>query len=122
MRKYWKPYFSTSRPSTSVEFAGPPGSVGSTYCSAKVWNALIEESAATSTAVARRCGSSMYQKVRTGPAPSSAAASRSSAGMPASPASQITMKNGIAAQSCTAIIDSGASTASASQRISVMPH
>ena len=41
--------------------------------------------------------------------------------MPASPASQITMKNGMAAQSCTAIIESGASTASASQRISVMP-
>ena len=26
MRKYWKPYFGTSSPSTSVELAGPPGS------------------------------------------------------------------------------------------------
>src|SRR5215471_10700753 len=95
MRKYWKPYFSTSKPSTSVELAGPPGSVGSTYCRAKVWNALMEESAATSTAVERNCGRSICQKVRTGPAPSMAAASRNSGGMAASPASQIIMKNGM---------------------------
>ena len=41
--------------------------------------------------------------------------------MPASPASQIIMKNGIAAQSCTTIIASGASTVLASQGISEMP-
>ena len=32
------------------------------------------------------------------------------------------MKNGMIAQSCTAIIENGASAASASQRISVTPH
>src|SRR5262249_52686227 len=122
MRKYWKPYFSTSKPSTSVELAGPPGSVGSTYCRAKVWNALMEESAATSTAVERNCGRSICQKVRTGPAPSMAAASRNSGGMAARPASQIIMKNGMIAQSCTAIIENGASVASANHRISVTPH
>jgi hypothetical protein len=32
----WKPYFRTSKPSTSVELAGPPGSFGITYYRAKV--------------------------------------------------------------------------------------
>ena len=41
--------------------------------------------------------------------------------MPARPASQISMKNGIAAQSCTTIMASGASTVLASQGISEIP-
>ena len=71
--------------------------------------------AATSTAVERSCGSSTCQKVLVGVAPSICAASRSSGGMPASPASQISMKNGMVAQSCTLIIASGARKVSDSQ-------
>jgi len=104
-----------------VEFAGPPGSVESTYCSVKAWNALMVLMAATSTAVARNCGSSTCQNVFQGVAPSICAASRSSGGMPAMPASQIIMKNGMTAQSCTRIMQSGARKVSDSQRISVTP-
>ncbi len=122
MRKYWKPYFSTSSPSTSVELAGPPGSVLSTYCRVKVWNALIVlERGDQHGGGAKHAAGRYARRSAAGVAPSICAASRNSGGMPARPASQISMKNGIAAQSCTAIIASGASTVLESQSISVTP-
>ena len=67
MRKYWKPYFSTSSPSTSVEFAGPPG-IGRQHVLQREGLEGVDRGQAPRPArrSTRSCGRSMCQKLRTG--------------------------------------------------------
>ena len=62
---------------------------------------MIVLSAVTRTAVGLRRGRMTYKKACVALAPSSFAASLTSSEMPLSPASQITIKKGMAVQLCT---------------------